>query len=163
MTDKDFNNCVDNYSDGVYRFIVKNIGLQADAQDIVQTAFEKLWINRSKVETAKAKSYLFTVAYHQMIDHIRKDKKYNTTDNFEEVKISIHQEGNGELRQILLKAINELNPTQRSLVLLKDYEGYSYQEIGEIMDLSESQVKVYLHRARLILKGKLVHLEKMRA
>jgi RNA polymerase sigma factor (sigma-70 family) len=163
MTDKDFNNCVDNYSDGVYRFIVKNIGQQADAQDIVQTAFEKLWINRSKVETAKAKSYLFTVAYHQMIDHIRKDKKYNTTDNFEEVKISIHQEGNGELRQILLKAINELNPTQRSLVLLKDYEGYSYQEIGEIMDLSESQVKVYLHRARLILKGKLVHLEKMRA
>jgi RNA polymerase sigma factor (sigma-70 family) len=163
MTDKDFNNCVDNYSDGVYRFIVKNIGLQADAQDIVQTAFEKLWINRSKVETVKAKSYLFTVAYHQMIDHIRKDKKYNTTDNFEEVKISIHQEGNGELRQILLKAINELNPTQRSLVLLKDYEGYSYQEIGEIMDLSESQVKVYLHRARLILKGKLVHLEKMRA
>jgi RNA polymerase sigma-70 factor (ECF subfamily) len=163
MTEKDFNNCVDTYSDGVYRFIVKNIGQQADAQDIVQTAFEKLWINRSKVETAKAKSYLFTVAYHQMIDHIRKDKKYNTTDNFEEIKISVSGESNSELKQILLKAINELNPTQRSLVLLKDYEGYSYHEIGEIMDLSESQVKVYLHRARLILKGKLVHLEKMRA
>ena len=45
MTDQDFNKCVDNYSDGVYRFIVKNIGHEADAQDIVQTAFEKLWIN----------------------------------------------------------------------------------------------------------------------
>ena len=106
---------------------------------------------------------MFTVAYHQMIDHIRKDKRNNTTDNFDEVKISIHQEGDTELKQILLKAINELNPTQRSLVLLKDYEGYSYQEIGEIMDLSESKVKVYLHRARLLLKEKLVHLEKMRA
>ena len=163
MTDKDFNNCVDAHSDGVYRFIVKNLGHEADAQDIVQTAFEKLWVNRAKVENEKAKSYLFTIAYHQMIDHIRKDKRNNTTDNFEEVKISIHQEGNGELKQILLKAINELNPTQRSLVLLKDYEGYSYQEIGEIMDLSESQVKVYLHRARLLLKEKLGHLEKMRA
>ena len=163
MTVQDFNNCVDNYSDGVYRFIVKNIGHEADAQDIVQTAFEKLWINREKVEAEKVKSYLFTVAYHQMIDHIRKDKKKSTTDNFEEVKGHINTSSNAELKQILLRAINELNPTQKSLVLLKDYEGYSYQEIGEIMNLSESQVKVYLHRARLILKGKLNHLEKMSA
>jgi RNA polymerase sigma factor (sigma-70 family) len=163
MTDIDFNNCVDAHSDGVYRFIVKNLGHEADAQDIVQSAFEKLWVNRAKVETEKAKSYLFTIAYHQMIDHIRKDKRNNTTDNFEEVKSNVNISANGELKQILLKAINELNPTQKSLVLLKDYEGYSYQEIGEIMDLSESQVKVYLHRARLILKEKLVHLEKMRA
>ena len=160
MTVQDFNNCVDQYSDGVYRFIVKNIGHEADAQDIVQTAFEKLWINREKVEADKVKSYLFTVAYHQMIDHIRKDKQKSTTDNFEEVKGHTNTSSNAELKQILFRAINELNPTQKSLVLLKDYEGYSYQEIGEIMNLSESQVKVYLHRARLILKGKLNHLQK---
>ena len=123
MTDQDFNKCVDNYSDGVYRFIVKNIGHEADAQDIVQTAFEKLWVNRKKVETGKEKSYLFTVAYHQMIDHIRKDKKEATTDNFEEVTGQVHLQSNAELKQILLRAINELNPTQKSLVLLKDYEG----------------------------------------
>jgi RNA polymerase sigma-70 factor (ECF subfamily) len=160
MTVQDFNNCVDQYSDGVYRFIVKNIGHEADAQDIVQTAFEKLWVNREKVEADKVKSYLFTVAYHQMIDHIRKDKQKSTTDNFEEVKGHTNTSSNAELKQILFRAINELNPTQKSLVLLKDYEGYSYQEIGEIMNLSESQVKVYLHRARLILKGKLNHLQK---
>jgi RNA polymerase sigma-70 factor (ECF subfamily) len=62
---------------------------------------------------------------------------------------------NSELKQVLMHAVNELNPTQKSLVLLKDYEGYSYQEIAEIMNLSDSQVKVYLHRARLILKTKL--------
>lgn len=163
MTVQDYNNCVDQYSDGVYRFIVKNIGQEADAQDIVQTAFEKLWVNREKVETLKAKSYLFTIAYHLMIDQIRKDNKESITDNFEEVKGQTHPNTNSELKQILLRAINELNPTQKSLVLLKDYEGYSYQEIGEIMNLSESQVKVYLHRARQILKGKLIHLEKMSA
>ncbi|MFW1447703.1 RNA polymerase sigma factor, partial [Vibrio parahaemolyticus] len=55
-----------------------------------------------------------------------------------------------------------LNETQRSLVMLKDYEGYSYQEIGQIMDLNESQVKVYLHRARIILKNYLVSPENVR-
>jgi RNA polymerase sigma-70 factor (ECF subfamily) len=163
MNEQDYNHCVDNYADGVYRFIFKNIDHQADAQDIVQFAFEKLWINHTKIEIEKAKSYLFTVAYHQMIDHIRKDKRNRTTDNFDEVKSQVNNTHNSELKQILLNAINELNPTQKSLVLLKDYEGYSYQEIGLIMDLSESQVKVYLHRARLLLKEKLIHLEKMRA
>ena len=145
MTDKDYNDCVDNFADGVYRFIVKNIRQTEDAQDIIQSAFEKLWVNRAQVLPEKAKSYLFTVAYHQMIDQIRKDKNKSTTDNFEEVKAQVQHDHNTELKQILLRAINELNPTQKSLVLLKDYEGYSYQEIGEIMNLSESQVKVYLH------------------
>jgi len=45
------------------------------------------------------------------------------------------------------------------LVMLKDYEGYNYAEIGEITGLNESQVKVYLHRARLQLKAYLVNIE----
>ena len=154
MTDKAYNDCVDNFADGVYRFIVKNIRHTEDAQDIVQSAFEKLWVNREQVLPEKAKSYLFTVAYHQMIDHIRKSNKMPLT---EDTKIPQQQitQADEELKQVLMRAINELNPIQKSLVLLKDYEGYSYQEIGEIMHLSESQVKVYLHRARLILKNKL--------
>lgn len=154
MTDKAYNDCVDNFADGVYRFIVKNIRHTEDAQDIVQSAFEKLWLNRAQVLPEKAKSYLFTVAYHQMIDHIRKSNKMPLA----EATFIPHQpinQGQGELKQLLMRAVNQLNPTQKSLVLLKDYEGYSYQEIAEIMNLSDSQVKVYLHRARLILKNKL--------
>ncbi len=154
MTDKAYNDCVDNFADGVYRFIVKNIRHQEDAQDIVQSAFEKLWVNRAQVIPEKAKSYLFTVAYHQMIDHIRKSNKMSLVEETAIPQMHITQQ-DPELKQILMRAVNELNPTQKSLVLLKDYEGYSYQEIGEIMNLSESQVKVYLHRARLILKTKL--------
>ena len=54
MTDLEFNICVDDYSDGVYRFILKISKNKEDARDIVQTAFEKLWVNREKVETLKA-------------------------------------------------------------------------------------------------------------
>ena len=154
MTDKAYNECVDNFADGVYRFIVKNIRHTEDAQDIVQSAFEKLWVNRAQVLPEKAKSYLFTVAYHQMIDHIRKNNKMPLSEDAAIPHQQITQQ-DAELKQVLMQAVNELNPTQKSLVLLKDYEGYSYQEIGEIMHLSESQVKVYLHRARLILKTKL--------
>jgi RNA polymerase sigma factor (sigma-70 family) len=162
MTEQDYNNCVDEHSNGVYRFIVKNIRNTQDAEDIVQSAFEKLWVNRERVTPLKAKSYLYTVAYHQMIDVIRKENKKPTTNEFMEVDQVTHQTSS-ELKQNLLSAINQLNPTQKSLVLLKDYEGYSYQEIGEIMNLSESQVKVYLHRARLFLKTQLLELEKVNA
>ena len=162
MTEQDYNNCVEEHSNGVYRFIVKNIRSTQDAEDIVQSAYEKLWVNRERVTTLKAKSYLYTVAYHQMIDVIRKENKKPTTNEFMEVDQVTHQTSS-ELKQNLLSAVNLLNPTQKSLVLLKDYEGYSYQEIGEIMNLSESQVKVYLHRARLFLKTKLLELEKVNA
>jgi RNA polymerase sigma-70 factor (ECF subfamily) len=156
MTEKEYNQCVDLYSDGVFRFIVKNLRHEEDARDIVQTAFEKLWRHREQVEHAKSKSYLFTVAYNQMIDHLRKNKRVQLREEFSaETKIQ-HSNFNSNTKKILMEALNRLNETQRSLVMLKDYEGYSYEEIGEIMALTESQVKVYLHRARLALKNYLV-------
>jgi RNA polymerase sigma factor (sigma-70 family) len=156
MTEKEYNLCVDLYSDGVFRFIVKNLKHEEDARDIVQTAFEKLWRNREQVEHAKSKSYLFTVAYNQMIDHIRKNKRVTLREEFS-ADAKIQQSNfNGNTKKILMEALNRLNETQKSLVMLKDYEGYTYEEIGRIMGLNESQVKVYLHRARLILKEYLV-------
>lgn len=158
MTEQAYNECVDAYADGVFRFIVKNLRHEQDARDIVQTAFEKLWKNRETVEYEKAKSFLFTVAYNQMIDHIRKNKRMTLRESFSpETKI---QERSGtssqRTKQLLMEALNRLNETQRSLVMLKDYEGYSYEEIGRITGLNESQVKVYLHRARVSLRNYLV-------
>ena len=137
---------------------MKNIGHEADARDIVQSAFEKMWLNKHNVNPEKSKSYLFTVAYHQMIDHIRKIKKIKNVSSFEQDERVVYQTNN-QLIETLMQALNQLNETQKSLVLLKDYEGYNYQEIGEIMNLSESQVKVYLHRARLQLRNYLVSKE----
>jgi RNA polymerase sigma-70 factor (ECF subfamily) len=66
------------------------------------------------------------------------------------------KEPNHNIKKILNEALNKLSETQRSLVLLKDYEGYTYEEIAKITSLSISQVKVYLHRARIQLKTYLV-------
>lgn len=157
MTEKEYNECVNNYADNVFRFIVKNLKNEEDARDVVQSAFEKMWRNKEEVHFEKSKAYLFTVAYNQMIDQIRKGKRISLKEEFkEEARI---QEPKHSLRKILETALARLNETQRSLVMLKDYEGYSYEEIGVITGLSESQVKVYLHRARVQLKEYLVKIE----
>lgn len=155
MTEREYNQCVNLYADNVYRFILKNLRHEEDARDVVQTAFEKMWVNRAEVDNAKSKSYLFTVAYHQMIDHIRKTKRISLKDEFRE-DIRITDKPVSNTKKILEEALSRLSETQRSLVLLKDYEGYSYDEIGKITGLNESQVKVYLHRARIQLKNYLV-------
>lgn len=158
MTVGEYNNCVTQYADNVYRFILKNLGHEEDARDVVQSTFEKLWLNREQVDAARSKSYLFTIAYHQMIDHLRKNKRVQLQEDFRE-DLRVQNRSGSNLRKVLDEALSRLSDTARSLVLLKDYEGYSYAEIGQITGLSETQVKVYLHRARLQLKNYLVSVE----
>jgi RNA polymerase sigma factor (sigma-70 family) len=159
MTEQEYNECVKQHADHVYRFIVKNLRHTEDAQDVVQSAFEKLWANRDTVDTARAKSYLFTIAYHQMIDHTRKVKRMTYKEEIPEYAAGTTTQPESYLKKALERALNTLTETQRSLVMLKDYEGYNYAEIGEIMNLNESQVKVYLHRARVQLRNYLVKME----
>ena len=151
MTISEYNSCVDDHSDGVYRFILKNLKETEIAHDIVQESFMKLWIKRKGVTATKGKSYIFTTAYHTMIDHIRKNKRNVSIENAENIQDESHY-GYNELKDILNAAVEKLPEIQRSVILLRDYEGYSYEEIGEITNLNESQVKVYIYRARLFLK-----------
>ena len=151
MTPEQYNNCVDQHADGVYRFVLHNIRDSEKAKDIVQDTFEKLWINVTNVRFEKSKSYIFTTAYHTMVDKIRKEKKQGSWEEVKEIAHS-HSEHYSDLKKILSEAVGKLPEIQRSVVLLRDYEGYSYEEIGEITSLSESQVKVYIYRARVFLK-----------
>lgn len=157
MTEREYNECVNQYADNLFRFIVKNLQHEEDARDIVQSAFEKLWVTRHQVDNLKSKSYLFTIGYHQMIDHIRKSKKTSLKEGFEEQSMGSSKQQH--IKDALHYALSKLTELQRSLVMLKDYEGYNYAEIGEIMHLNESQVKVYLHRARLQLRAFIVKTE----
>ncbi len=143
--------CVEEFSDGIFRFILKNIKVRDKAEDIVQDTFEKLWTRVDNVSFGKAKSYLFTTAYHTMIDRIRKEKKQTDMEKIDPIEFS-HAQQYSDLNEILHAAIDKLPEVQRSVVLLRDYEGYSYSEIAEITGLNETQVKVYIFRARTFLK-----------
>lgn len=153
MTTAEYNQCVDNYADSVYRFILKNIKDEETARDVVQDTFMKMWEKRDEISGEKRKSYLFTAAYHTMIDRIRKDSRMTRIDDKSSWQKSSYDSGGyTDLKEVLDEALDKLPEIQKSVVLLRDYEGYSYEEIGEITGLNESQVKVYIYRARVSLK-----------
>lgn len=151
MIVEEYNKSVDLYSDGIYRFILKNIKDTNEAKDIVQDTFEKLWIKSSDVSYSKVKSYLFSTAYHTMIDRIRKNKRLTSINEYND-DIGYYTGQYNGLSEVLDEALSKLSDIQRSVILLRDYEGYSYDEIATITDLSESQVKVYIYRGRLALR-----------
>src|SRR5258705_13300293 len=105
MTELEYNECVTTYADNVYRFILKNLRPEADARDVVQTAFEKMWRNREDVDALRAKSYLFTVAYHQMIDHIRKIKRIALKEEFSE-STKVQDRPANNLKKVLEEALS---------------------------------------------------------
>ncbi len=151
MTVSEYNKCVDDFSDGVYRFILHNIRDKDDAKDIVQDTFEKLWLTYMNVNYEKAKSYIFTTAYRTMVDKIRRGKKSARMEDSHLNTLTTNKHYS-DIRQVLNEALTHLPEIQKSVITLRDYEGYSYQEIGEITNLNESQVKVYIYRARTFLK-----------
>lgn len=158
MTVSEYNQCVDSFSDNLFRFILKNIKNEEKAKDIVQDSFVKLWKKYQEVSYEKSKSYLFTTGYRTMIDLIRRDKKQGDFNEVKPTQLVDHQ-NYSDLNEVLHEALNRLPEDQKSVVLLRDYEGYSYDEIGEITGLSGSQVKVYIYRARLALKNYLVSID----
>lgn len=158
MTTSEYNNCVDLHSDSIYRFILKQIGNTDKAHDIVQEAFIRLWKKVSTVNAEKAKSYLFTTAYHCLVDHVRADKRITTLREFNQGG-DVSYNSFSDLKEIINEAVDKLPDIQKSVVLLRDYEGYTYKEIGEILNLTESQVKVYIFRARKFLKAYLVRMD----
>lgn len=160
MTVDEFNRCVDEHADSLYRFILKNVKDKDKAKDIVQDTYEKLWMKVSETEARNAKSYMFTTAYRTMIDALRKDKRSGSMEEAPMMALS-HSRQYSDLKEILNEAISKLPEIQRSVIMLRDYEGYSYDEIGEITGLSESQVKVYIFRARTFLKNYIGSIEKV--
>ncbi|HHT03205.1 MAG TPA: RNA polymerase sigma factor [Bacteroidales bacterium] len=148
MTEKEYNFCVDNFADAILRFLVKNIKDIDSAKDILQDTYVKLWEKKEGVDFLKAKSYIFTTAYHTMINDIKyRAQKDNITPS-RTMDINKYS----DVKQVLNEALERLPKLQKEVILLRDYEGYAYKEIGEILSLSEEQVKVYIFRARVKLK-----------
>src|SRR5579883_3677122 len=129
----DYNACVKEWSDAVFRFAYKCTGNREDAQDVVQAGFEVLWSKRKEIIPGKAKAFLFQVVYRQSIDLYRKNARMDFKETIEHT--GSHKPSNPDLKKLLDKALELLDEQSKALVLLKDYEGYSYEEIGQITEL----------------------------
>ena len=156
MTVKEYNNAVREFGDHVYRFILRSIKDSHRADDIVQDTYEKLWRCVTEIEYGAVKPWLFSTAYNRMIDVIRKESRLTMVENYDDSSL-FTEEFSGDLNEVLHKALELLPAVQRSVILLRDYEGYSYQEISAITNLSETQVKVYIYRGRVSLRKYLVN------
>jgi len=155
---KEYNIAVNNFSGRLFGYCLKYLQSKADADDIVQDVFEKLWENRKKVDFVKSKSWLFTTAHNRMLNFIKRQNRIsyvNEVESNERQTCQIHQI---ELVEIIEHSLSTLPPVQKSIILLRDLEGYNYKEIGDMLMLSESQVKVYLFRARNKIKKQLKNL-----
>jgi RNA polymerase sigma factor (sigma-70 family) len=151
MTTKEYNLAVDEYSDNIFRFALKHLRNEMSAKDVVQETFTKVWVKHEDVNYEKVKSYLFTTAYHAIVDWAKKEKRSGDIENAPEMSTS--RSGiDFDLKKVLMEAVDRLPEIQKTVVLLRDYEGYNYAEIAEITKLNESQVKVYIFRARKALK-----------
>jgi RNA polymerase sigma-70 factor (ECF subfamily) len=109
-----------------------------------------VWIKHEEVQYEKVKSYLFTTAYHAIVDWVKKEQRSGDIETTSEKAAQADAEV--DLQQVLHEALNRLPEIQKTVVLLRDYEGYNYTEIAEIANLTEAQVKVYIFRARKALK-----------
>lgn len=131
MTIADYNAAVDAHADGIYRFALKHLRDEDLAKDVVQESFARLWVKVDQVEAAKVKSYLFTTAHHAMVDEVRKGSRSTRMEEHHDNLRSVTQH-QPDLKEVLDSALAMLPPIQRSVVLLRDLEGYTYEEIAEL-------------------------------
>lgn len=152
MTTKEYNICVETLSDGIFRFALKHLRDEYEAENVVQNTFEKLWVRKEKVDMTTAKAFLFKIAYNNSIDLLRKAKRQTSMDEVVENNYS-HSEQYSDTLEIVNKAVDKLPENQKTAILLRDYEGYDYRSISEVTGMTESQVKINIYRARQFLKS----------
>ena len=161
MRRHEYNNLIDELGAPLYRYAFHFMRNEEDAKDIVQDVFEKLWINRKKIDLERVKSWLYKCAHNAMINFLNKKSRTRYMDSQSLPERPSMPDSTFESQQMVERIVNILPPVQKSIILLRDIEGYSYDDIGQILDLSPSQVKVYLFRARMKIKKQLKGLNKI--
>ena len=161
MDRSQYNQCVEQYADRLFRFAFSSLRNREQAEDVVQESFARVWEKVKTIDFAKAKSYLFTTAHHAMIDEVRHHQRFASVEEPLPTDAKTTPRQFPDVNEILHKTLATLPEAQRNALLLRDYEGYSYQEIGEITGMSEAQVKVNIFRARTALKNKLKSIDNL--
>ena len=136
------------------RYILKDA---SEAEDATQEAFVKLWNNRNAIDKERVKPWLMRVTRNHCLDRLRRRRPEQEFVDYQAVEEHGPMRGaeQSELGAWLKGAISGLKEPYRTLVVLRDVQQHSYAEVAGVTELSLSQVKVYLHRARKQLREQL--------
>ena len=149
---RQYNEAVHEYTKNVFRFLMKSLKNEDAAKDILQDCFLKFWEHRQDIDDTKVKSWLFSVAHNGMINFLKREARKTTLKDSATDQV-VYQKHRFDQKSIIENELNKLPALQKSIILLRDLEGNTYKEIADILELNESQVKVYLFRARLKIKN----------
>ena len=144
--------------DKLYRLALRITLDTAEAQDVVQDTLIRVWNKREEWQKLNSvEAYSMTACRNLALDRSAKAAHLNLQLDEDRDETPTQQTPYEELAtrqqlEIVQKLMDRLPETQRSIMLLRDVEGKSYNEIAAILDLSEDQVKVYLYRARQRIK-----------
>lgn len=162
--DKAFEKLVDKYKNKVFNIIYRVLGNDKFSEDIAQEVFIKVFRDLRKFKGKSSFStWLYRIVVNRCIDETKKHKyKYekNFTDEEKEYIDMVFSDGydmtknfeSNEIKSVVHKSLAQLDAKYRMIVNLRDIEGFSYQEISEIMNISVEKVKIWLFRARAQLK-----------
>ncbi len=158
MQIEEFNHIVDRLKDKMLRLAFRIVKNQEEAKDVVQDALVKIWKVKDKISTVdNVDAYCMMITRNIGIDKIR-GRKMETTDIDDHYDIKSNTANperlsivRDQLRQVR-EVISALPDNHRTVLELRDIDGYSYKEVSQITGYSIDKVKVYLHRARLKLK-----------
>lgn len=139
------------------RFALRCGGSRSDCEDAVQEALAALWNHRDEVPRDKGKGYLLSAAYRSLMQILRHSKVVQQHAEATQALAQGYQDPDlrFDLREAIERSLQALPEVQRAILQLRDVEGYSYREIGETLSLSDSQVQVYLFRARVAMRKQL--------
>jgi len=149
----DFHELYVRYAGDVHRFATYLSGDPALADDITSETFLRAWTSASPIREATVKAYLFTIARHLVFAESRRTAKLDElVDNVPSTAPGPGKraEHHATLRRVM-GALSGLPAIDRAALLLRVRDGLSYEEIATALDLSLSNVKVKIHRARLKL------------
>jgi len=157
-----WNMMIDRYSKKVYNMALNFVGNKDDASDITQDIFLKIYTNIDKFQEDKNfNSWILKLSKNYCIDYWRKNKSYNQKVKLDESLYdeAIHNEAdtpedslikNNDIMYLRQK-LQLLPPDLRSLIIMRDIQNYSYQEIAEHLDIPLGTTKSRINRARLKL------------
>lgn len=151
--------------DKFYRLALRITLNQAEAEDVVQETLIRIWQSRDKLESTEAiQAFGYTVCRRLALDCANKSGHGNVQLNLDRHDTTAIQPSEQMDRQerltLIRRLMDSLPEVQRSIMELRDIEGKTYQEIADILQLTDQQVKVYLHRARSKVRAQAEQIEK---